>query len=320
MQRISIFIGAIIILGGLALLGWQNQRSAGNFTATATVTPPATLTPTPALPTATATNTPPTNTPTPTATATNTATPTMTPTPSPEPTAALLAQAEIGYVPILMYHYVREVDPVQDALGYRLSVTPDVFEQQLLWLKEHGYVTISMAHLTECLNGQRTCPPNAVVLTFDDGYADAATEALPLLLKHGFTATFYVVPGFVGKPGYMDWEQIRLLHTSGMEIGSHSINHPDLSALDAEAVRVELTESRAIIEAELGVPVRSFCYPAGKYSDTVIELAQAAGYTNAVTTWQGRNMQRIFELPRRRVLGGDPVEAMGWYLATPDFD
>ncbi|NJL03876.1 MAG: polysaccharide deacetylase family protein [Chloroflexaceae bacterium] len=318
MQRILIIIGAIIILGGLALLGWQSQSNAGIFAGTATATPtapprpppPHQLPPPPRPHRPTRPRPPPPILPP----------PTITPTPSPEPTAALLAQAEIGYVPILMYHYVREVDPVQDELGYRLSVTPDVFEQQLLWLKERAYVTISMAHLTECLNGQRTCPPNAVVLTFDDGYADAATEALPLLLKHGFTATFYVVPGFVGKPGYMDWEQIRLLHTSGMEIGSHSISHPDLSALDAEAVRMELTESRAIIEAELGAPVRSFCYPAGKYADTVIELAQAAGYTNAVTTWQGRNMQRIFELPRRRVLGGDPVEAMGWYLAMPDFD
>lgn len=158
------------------------------------------------------------------------------------------------------------------------------------------------------------------MITFDDGYEDAATAALPILERYGFPATFYIVTEFVGRPGYLSWEQVALLHASGMEIGSHSLTHPDLAALDLDAAEAQIVQSKAILEQQLGIPIRSFCYPIGSYSPEVADLVRAAGYTNAVTTHQGRNLEQMFEIPRRRVLGGETLAALAWYLSEPTFD
>jgi peptidoglycan/xylan/chitin deacetylase (PgdA/CDA1 family) len=217
-----------------------------------------------------------------------------------------------------MYHYVRTVDPAEDELGYRLSVSPDVFDEQVAWLSENGFTSVRMDTLSECLRGLTRCPEKPVALTFDDGYADAATEALPVLERYGFTATFYIVTGFVGRPGYMTWEQIELLRDSGMEIGSHSLSHPDLAAHSSEAAYEEITQSRRIIEEQIGMPVRSFCYPIGSYTPEIADIVREAGYTNAVTTYPGTDMELLFELPRQRILGGESIEALAWYVAAPE--
>jgi peptidoglycan/xylan/chitin deacetylase (PgdA/CDA1 family) len=231
-----------------------------------------------------------------------------------------MAQRDMGYVPILMYHYVRTVDPQEDELGYNLSVTPELFEEQMEWLSEHGYTTVRMDTLANCLRGLERCPSKPVALTFDDGYADAATTAFPILQRYGFTATFYVVTEFVGRPGYMSWEQIELLHNSGMEIGSHTMHHPDLTARDPEVAYQEIVSSRAIITKRILEPVRSFCYPLGQYTPLIASLVRDAGYTSAVTTYPGSSLEQLYELPRRRMLGGESIEALAWYLSTPTIE
>jgi peptidoglycan/xylan/chitin deacetylase (PgdA/CDA1 family) len=313
-----LLIQTLIALAFAALLvtAMINLPRAGWASALAlqpTPTPAPSATPQPSvtpIPSATATTTPtPTATPLPTA----------TPTPQPTPTASLRVRRDLGYVPIFMYHYVRTVDPVEDQLGYNLSVTPERFAEHLEWLHTNGYTPIRMDHLADCLRGRAICPANAVALTFDDGYADAATAALPLLEHYGYPATFYIVTEFVGRPGYMSWEQIRLLHESGMEIGSHTLTHPDLTARDPEIAYNEIAESRAIIEEQLGAPVRSFSYPIGNYNRELAAMVREAGYTNAVTTHPGSGIEHAFELPRRRIMGGETVEALAWYASKPAF-
>jgi peptidoglycan/xylan/chitin deacetylase (PgdA/CDA1 family) len=117
----------------------------------------------------------------------------------------------------------------------------------------------------------------------------------------------------------MSWEQIRLLHESGMEIGSHTLTHPDLTARDPEVAYSEIAESRAIIEEQLGAPVRSFSYPIGSYTSELATMVREAGYTNAVTTHPGSGAEHMFELPRRRIMGGETVEALAWYVSKPTF-
>ncbi len=214
----------------------------------------------------------------------------------------------------MMYHYVREVAETEDKLGYLLSVKPLIFEKQLLWLQENGYNPIRMDELAECLRGKTLCPAKPIALTFDDGYDDAANIALPILQRSGFRATFYIVTNFVGKPGYMTWEQIELLRDSGMEIGSHTLNHRDLAVLSKEKAQEEITRSRQILEERLGVPVVSFCYPIGSYSPEVANLVQLAGYTNAVTTLRGKKLQKMYELPRNRLRGDEKLEGFKWYM------
>ncbi len=242
-----------------------------------------------------------------------------TPTPAPPvPTPALryaLGDAA-PYLPILMYHYIREVDPEADPLGFRLSVRPERFAEQLAWLREHGYVGLRMREVAACLRSNN-CPRRAVALTFDDGYADNVTAALPLLRRYGFPATFYIVTGFVGREGYMDWADLALLRDSGMELGAHTVSHVDLAALDLEAARYEIHASREALEERLGIEVFSFSYPAGSYTPAVARLIREAGFTSAVTATPGDRLERLDALPRRRVLGGETLEGYRWYFVPP---
>lgn len=223
---------------------------------------------------------------------------------------------ERRYVPILMYHYVRYVDRAADPLGFSLSVTPEQLDGQLAWLKAAGYEAVRMDAVAACLHGAGPCPARAVALTFDDGYMDAYTTALPILQRYGFVATFYVVSGFVGQPGYMGWAELRTLRDAGMEIGAHSITHPDLTSLGLEELRAQVGQSGAAIAAELGQPVVSFCYPGGRFSDTVVAVTREAGYTSATTTIQDGPQADPFTLPRLRISGDLTREGFQWLVAA----
>lgn len=220
------------------------------------------------------------------------------------------------YIPILMYHYVRYVDPAADPLGFNLSVTPEQLAAQLGWLQAAGYETVRMDAAAACVRGEGPCPARAVVLTFDDGYIDAYTAALPLLQQHGFVATFYIISGFVGQPGYMGWPEIRALRDAGMEIGAHSVTHPDLTTLGLEELRAQVAQSGATIAAELGAPVLSFCYPGGRFNDTVAAVARESGYTSATTTMPDGPQADPFTLPRLRISGDLALDGFQWMVAS----
>lgn len=235
----------------------------------------------------------------------------------PQPIGAGFTPAPPGerrYIPTLMYHYVRYVDASADPLGYNLSVTPEQLAAQLGWLKAGGYETIRMDAAAACVRGEGPCPARAVALTFDDGYMDAYTAALPLLRQHGFVATFYIVSGFVGQPGYMGWDEIRALRDAGMEIGAHSVSHPDLTTLSQADAAAQIGQSGATIAAEIGAPVRSFCYPGGRFNDLVAALARDAGYTSATTTVQDAPQDNPFTLPRLRISGDLSQEGFEWTI------
>jgi peptidoglycan/xylan/chitin deacetylase (PgdA/CDA1 family) len=213
------------------------------------------------------------------------------------------SEAPGGPPPILMYHYIRTVDQASDPLGYELSVAPELFEAQMAWLHEQGYTPIRMDAVARCLRGATPCPARAVALTFDDGYADAFTTALPVLQRYGFTATFYIVSGFVGQPAYMSWEQLAALRDAGMEIGAHTLDHTDLTTLDPATADNEIVQSKADLEGQLGISVVSFCYPSGQYNWGIEEQTSAAGYLSATTTRWDSDYSDMMALPRRRISG-----------------
>jgi peptidoglycan/xylan/chitin deacetylase (PgdA/CDA1 family) len=233
-------------------------------------------------------------------------TPAATPAPvaAPVPPFTPLPAGERRYIPILMYHYVRTVDRNADPLGYNLSVTPEQFAVQLAWLAENGYETVRMDAAAACMRGEAACPARAVALTFDDGYMDAYTAALPLLQERGFVATFYIVSGFVGRTGYMGWDELRAMRDAGMEIGSHTVNHPDLTSLSSAAAQREIAQARATLMTELELPILSFCYPLGRFNTALANIVREAGYTSATTTIQSGPQDNLFTLPRLRVSGG----------------
>jgi peptidoglycan/xylan/chitin deacetylase (PgdA/CDA1 family) len=303
-------------------------RIADRNTATPTPTPTATRTPSPtptatATPTATPTNTPtptptatntPTATPTPTATDTPTPTPTFTHTPTPTP---LLPTPDGVHrqvrVPILMYHHIDDAPPGADAWRYDLSVSPHDFEAQLRYLKQEGYESISLNDLALHLTRGKPLPPKPIILTFDDCYADAYTQAFPLLRRFDFTGTFFLIsePVNADDPDFLSWAEVEEMHAAGMRFEPHSFNHPDLRNRGFDFLVFQVLAAKEAIEARTGEPCRFFAYPFGRYDDYVIDVLRSAHYWGAVLTEQGatHTADDLFTLHRVRVHGGDDLDA-----------
>lgn len=202
-------------------------------------------------------------------------------------------------VPILMYHYIRDYNDPQDQVGINLSISPEKLAGELDYFALNGYTTITFSELAS-----GTLPKKPIILTFDDGYSDAYAAAYPALRQRGMKGVFFVVTGFVGKPGYLTWENVQALSAAGMEIGSHTLNHLDLTKLSAAELQAQLKESKSILQEKRGEgKVMTLSYPAGKYNDTVVAAAAAAGYDWAVTTKPGvaTSAQPPLELTRIRV-------------------
>jgi peptidoglycan/xylan/chitin deacetylase (PgdA/CDA1 family) len=255
-----------------------------------------------------------TSTPIPLAPVEGAAQPVATLFPTPIADAPPAAQASGVPPPILMYHYVRAVDQGADPLGYELSVTPEDFGSQMAWLHDQGYIGMRMDGITRCVRGETLCPARAIAITFDDGYADAYSEVMPVLQRYGLLATFYIVTNFIGQPGYMTWEQVAALRDAGMEIGAHTVSHLDLTSLDWDTAAFEIAQSKAELDRHLGLNVTSFCYPTGLYNGTIEEQVRASGFTNATTTRWDNDNSDVMALPRRRISGGMALESFAWVV------
>lgn len=238
-----------------------------------------------------------------------------TPTPGGIPrTVPTAVPGTLRNIPILMYHYVRTVDPVTDPMGYDLSVTPASFAAQLDWLRRNGYTPIRMEMVPRCLQGAAGCPAHPVALTFDDGYSDAYSTARPLLQERGFVATFYIVNTFVGQPGYMDVDDLRAMRDAGMEIGAHSLSHSDLTTLNNATASAEIADSRVQLAAMINAPVTSFCYPIGRFNARTRLLVQEADYISGVTTLQHDDYSDPYLLPRIRIHGNIDLTSFAWLV------
>lgn len=195
-----------------------------------------------------------------------------------------------GRAPVLCYHSI-------DKTGSSCSVSPEEFERQMFFLKEAGYKGVALSRFI----ARPAC--REVAITFDDGFLNNYTDALPVLKRHDFTATFFIPVDYVGKTAgwledkgefremsaypLMSWKEIRQMLLEGMEIGSHSASHPYLSSLSEQGQEREIRGSREILEDRLGGKITSFCYPSGDYNEKTIELVRKAGYTAACTTVWG---------------------------------
>jgi peptidoglycan/xylan/chitin deacetylase (PgdA/CDA1 family) len=221
-------------------------------------------------------------------------------------------------VPILTYHYVRVNPDRNDRLGFALSVTPADFAAQMDWLASAGYHPITTENMYAYLNGTRGLPSKPIILTFDDGYEDFYTTAVPILRSHDFTAVAYIVSGFIGRSGYMTAAQISELDRSGFEIGSHTVDHANLSRLSIGGIRYQVGASKQALEQLLGHPVYSFCYPSGKYNSDVATAVAAAGYHDATTTRFGyvHTIGDRYTWTRLRISGGEALGDVATAVTT----
>lgn len=222
-----------------------------------------------------------------------------------------------GGVPILMYHYIRDNPDPNDQLGFNLSVEPEHFNSQLSCLHSAGMTTVTFADVMTAQKEGKPLPQNAVILTFDDGYADFATTATPLLQRYHFIGVNYVVSGFLDQPNYMTTDQLHGVVKAGMVVGAHTIHHVDLTQQSITAAQTEIAGSRTALQQLTGTSVDDFAYPAGKFSADVEQLVSQAGFRDAVTTVEGVNATwaQPQELERVRIEGGDTLDSFAAKLS-----
>jgi peptidoglycan/xylan/chitin deacetylase (PgdA/CDA1 family) len=196
-----------------------------------------------------------------------------------------------SWVPILSYHRVVPVVPPDDVTGNCLSM--GIFERQLRWLVQRGYCCIPLEKLNpgSASSTSQGLPSRAVVITFDDGYADNYEYALPLLQKYGFTATIFLVTGSIGGTNAFDTgandtsvpmlslSQIEEMQQAGITFGSHSVTHPaTLTSLSDSDLKAELEGAKQEIQRLLDPAFLPFAYPHSQLDSRVEKSVQEAGY------------------------------------------
>ena len=192
-------------------------------------------------------------------------------------------------IPTLVYH---KIDP---RFEYSITrITPSRFARHLDRLVELGYTTVRLSDVVETVRQGNPMPDRAVALAFDDGFESVYKYALPLLQERGMAATVFPVVDYIGREDgwdvniggrqfrHLTWEQLGRLWDTGFEIGSHTLNHPDLTRLSPQQIRYELETSRCRLQDKLGVPADVLSCPFGKYSPLVGRLSADAGYSGVV--------------------------------------
>lgn len=207
-------------------------------------------------------------------------------------------------VPVLMYH---KVNP---SVIDRNTVHIDNFKQQLQYLVQSGYRTITFAQYQEYMAGRQVLPAKPIILTFDDGYEDNFTHVLPLLKQYNMKGTVFVVVEGIGKPcswlkrhecnQLMTWDQLNIWLEAGMEVGGHTMTHPMLSRLSNEAIKHELEVSKELLERRLKTKIDLLCYPYGDLDDRVKTLTRAVGYKGGLAIFNNAPLihEDMYAIPR----------------------
>jgi peptidoglycan/xylan/chitin deacetylase (PgdA/CDA1 family) len=229
-------------------------------------------------------------------------------------------------IPILMYHSIGESGSPPFC---RYAVSLRSFEAQVRFLRDNGYRALTVSGLVQALDGQNaTLPKRPVVLTFDDGFADFYEVALPVLARHGVTATLYVVSGAVGgtsewlsKIGeggrrIVTWSQLADIERSGIEVGAHSVTHAALDLLPLDRARGEIAGCKRALEDALGCQIASFAYPFGYQNANVRRIVQEGNFSSACVVRYGMSSPSDdrFALPRYLVHDNWDAESLAAVL------
>ena len=217
-----------------------------------------------------------------------------------------------GYqvIPVLIYH---RFDKKCDS---NLCIPEKVFDQQMKYLKDNGYHTVTPDDLLAFLEYRQALPAKSVMITMDDGFRSVYNIAFPVMKKYGFSATLFIYTDYVGVSGSaITWEQLREMKAEGFSVGSHTVSHSNLTKkAEGESdqdflarIRKELNDSKAIIDKKLGQNTIILAYPFGNCDQRVIEYTKQAGYKMAMTVKRGGNafFNSPMVLKRDQILSSD---------------
>lgn len=207
-------------------------------------------------------------------------------------------------IPILMYHSIAYEKKNE------LRVPIENFSQQMKYLKDNNYKTLTMEELYKHLKNNEPFPDKSIVLTFDDGYTDNFLSAYPILKENGFTATIFVITDTIDKDSYyLNSKQLLELHKNGIDIGSHTTNHEKLNKASYEDQLKTLKTSKEVLEKLLNTKIDYIAYPYGKWNEDTLRATKDAGYTLGVTTVQKwtHSEDNILTLNRVRIKASDDM-------------
>lgn len=209
-----------------------------------------------------------------------------------------------------MYHQIDAIPERGENLR-GLVVSPGTFRRQMMALRLLGYTGLSMKALEPYVTGVKR--GKVVGITFDDGFRNNLDHALPTMQSLGFSATCYAVSQLLGKTNQWDAgvvrssllmsaSELRAWHDAGMDVGSHTRHHADLTRINDDQALDEVKGSKFELEQAIGAEVRHFCYPYGRYSNHHVDMVKAAGYHSATTTQRGRSHALDDPMTLKRVL------------------
>lgn len=241
-------------------------------------------------------------------------TPTPTPTPSPKPLTFAQMNALYGpcvRLPVIFYHHIQSRDAAVAAKQTSLTVYTDIFEKQMQYLKDKGYITIGMDRLTDFFDNGFALPGNSILLTFDDGYQDFYTDAYPVLQNMGFRATMFLPTGLVGNPDYLTWDEISAMN-GPILFANHTWSHANVAVSNVKMQTEISTADSQLSDHGLNVP-KIFAYPYGIDSGQAMTYLNQLGYKAAFTTIPGSILckKQRFDLPRIRI-GNAPLSYYGF--------
>lgn len=208
----------------------------------------------------------------------------------------------------------------------RYAITPKNFTNHMQFLAQSDYQVLSLSRIERLIYDQKPFPERSVVITFDDGFADNYERAYPILGEYGLPATIFLVSGKIdgvndwmsGAKAYpvkplLNWGQVREMAKHNIEFGSHTMSHANLEKVGERQLRLEIEDSKKVLEDHLGMPVTQFAYPYGSYNQTCRDLVETVGYKLACTTRPGFNNEAVdaFELRRLEVYGTDSTWQLG---------
>lgn len=216
--------------------------------------------------------------------------------------SAVITVFQRNYViPIIMYHSVRPAAPP----GNRLVVSPETFQRQMRFLKEHRYNVLPLESVADLLKEKKKIPPKTLAITFDDGYKDNYIYAFPVLKKYNLPAAVFVIIEEVGRHDRLSWDEIKEMQNTGIiTLGSHAVGPEPLVNIKSERdLKSQISDSKKILEQKLGSRVNAFSYPEGRFNGRIRQSVIDAGYKFAVATNPGKKFPNddIFALKRLRI-------------------
>ncbi len=214
-------------------------------------------------------------------------------------------------VPVLMYHHVGYLADYSSA---DLTVSPEDFESQVRYFIDLGYHSVTVQDIYDAIVNGKPLPIRPIVFTFDDGYKDVFTYAVPILKKYGSVGSLAIATELLGRQNYAVLADVVDAKKQGMEIISHTQNHLDLSnpIYSVDDLHREIFGSKQLLEEKLGTAVDFFVYPYGHYNEKVIQMVKQAGYKMAFTTAYGMDLgtQNMLTEPRVRVHGQNGLDKL----------